>query len=935
MTSTTRTYGGDIGRPVLGGQGRAAEARVVEDFLTSASTAPSALVIEGDAGIGKTTLWLSALEQARERGFAVLSARASATDSVLAYTSLADLLADAGIDGTLLPEPQRLAVDRILLRANIDGQPTDQRTVAAAVVSVIQIVAETSPVLVAVDDLQWLDLSSAHAIAFTARRATGRIGLLATFRTNDHRDRAPSWFAPAPPAELMRIRLGPLSVGALHTAVSQRLGRSLSRPQMSRIYEVSAGNPFYAIELARTLIDQPPGAQVSTPGTLMELVHNRVGTLKPAVREALLAVACVGSPKISEIAYAIGSDTQHAVGLLEVAETEGIVEITGNRVQFTHPLLGKGCYDDATAARRRAMHRRLAELVTEPELRARHLALSDPVGEPRTVHALDTAAEIAYGRGAVATAAELLGLAIGLGADTPERRVRCAAFHFNTGNTAEARTMLERTAEGQAPPGLRAQAWRLLGLWSLLDGSSREAVELLGEALDDADDDLVLRVQILIPLAYAQVNVRQPDDAARSIADAVRTAEQIQQPQLLSQAIAMQALVAFYVGDGLDEPALQRALELEDRDAPVSALLDASVQSAVLMGGSGRLDEARDEWLAIRRRGIERGEEIELLMFAFHSGLNEIWRGNFADAALIAEDTAERSVQLVGGDLPLVVAPMLQSALAAYAGQEVEARRHAREALAICRRCDSPLLVTVWPITTLGFLEVSLGNYHAALETLQPWLRAIKQKPSATEIFVAPFLPDAIEAMIALGHLTEAEQMIDVLESNGRRLDRPWMLAGGGRCRALLLAGHGRLDAARVAAEQAMTEYDRLPMPFERARTQLLLGQLQRRQRRRDVASINLGAALAVFDDLGTPLWAAKARASLGHSEVAGGPTKLLTAGERRVAELAASGMTNRDVAAALFISPKTVEVHLTHIYRKLDVHTRTELVRRLGQLET
>jgi DNA-binding CsgD family transcriptional regulator len=905
---------------------------MVEDFLNSASSGPSALVIEGDPGIGKTTLWLSVLDQARERGFAVVAARAASTDTVLAYTSLADLVADAGIDWTSLPDPQRLAIDRILLRANTGGEPTDQRTVAAALVSVIQILAQASPVLVAVDDLQWLDSSSAHAIGFAARRATGRVGLLATFRTDSRRDRAPSWFLPPPPAELTRIRLGPLSVGALHAAVSRRLGRSLSRPQMSRIYEVSAGNPFYAIELARTLLDRPPGARVSMPDTLMELVHNRVGTLDPAVREALLAVACVGAPNIGDVADAIGSDAHHVVGLLEVAETAGIVEIAGNRVQFSHPLIAQGCYDDATAAQRRAMHRRLAGLVSEPELRARHLALSDTTGEPRTIHALDTAAEVAHGKGALATAAELLGLAIALGADTLERRVRCAAFHFNTGNAAEARTMLEHTAEGPAPPELRAQAWRLLGLWSLLDGSSQDGADMLERALANCANDLTLRAQILIPLAFAQLNARDLDRAAHYVQAAVDSATQCGQPQILSQALSMRVMVHFLIGDGLDEANLRRALELEDPQAPISAQLGPTVHSAELLVGIGRLDEARRELGAIRQRYIERGEESELMVIAFHSGLTEIWRGNFPDAELIAEDAVERAL-LLGGDLPLSVALMLRALVAAYIGREDEARRDADEALRICKRCDSPQLVTVWPIAALGFLEVSRGDYQAAIDNLEPLLGGITAAPNATEIFVAGFVPDAAEALVGLGRLDEAEPLIDALERNGRRLDRPWMLALGARCRALLLAARGDLAAATTAAQAAMAEHERLPMPFERARTQLLLGQLQRRQRRRDAATDNVGAALAVFDDLGTPLWSARARALLARSEVTGGLPRLLTAGERRVAELAASGMTNREVAAALFISPKTVEVHITRIYRKLDVRTRAQLVRRIDQL--
>ena len=320
------------------------------------------------------------------------------------------------------------------------------------------------------------------------------------------------------------------------------------------------------------------------------------------------------------------------------------------------------------------MHRRLAEIVEEPELKARHLALAATTGDQLTLNSLDTAAELARVRGAPIAAAELLELAMRLGGDTPDRQIRAAVHHFNAGETVRARALLNRIIEQTAPKSLRAAALRLLGLWSLLDGSSREAAELLDKALNDTGDDLALRVQILVPLAYARFNVGRRDDAASCIADAVRTAERIGQPQLLSEALAMHALVGFYLGDGLDEPALARALELEDREAPMSALLAATVQSAVLMGGSGQLDKARDELLAIRRRGIERGDEIELLMFALHAGLNEIWRGNFAECALIAEDVTERAVQF-GGDIPLAVAPMLQSALAAYAGQELEARR--------------------------------------------------------------------------------------------------------------------------------------------------------------------------------------------------------------------------------------------------------------------
>jgi DNA-binding NarL/FixJ family response regulator len=319
------------------------------------------------------------------------------------------------------------------------------------------------------------------------------------------------------------------------------------------------------------------------------------------------------------------------------------------------------------------------------------------------------------------------------------------------------------------------------------------------------------------------------------------------------------------------------------------------------------------------------------MFVAVHSVLLEIWRGNFADATLIAEDTMESALQL-GGEVPLFVAMTMRAALATRAGLEDQARRDTKEALAASQRCGANLLV-VWTITTLGFLELSLGNYEAALATVAPLLANLDAAPKATEIPAASFVPDAVESLIALGRLADAEPLVGVLERNGARLDRAWMLAVGARCRAMLLAAHGEIEAAYEAAQAAMIHHDRLPMPFERARTQLLVGQLLRRQRKREAASATLREALATFEDLGMPLWAERARAELKRSS--GNRTHAeLTASEQRVAELAATGITTREVAAALFISPKTVEANLSRIYRKLDIRSRAELGRIMGRAE-
>lgn len=903
---------------------RQAEAQAVADFLDLVPHQACALVIEGDPGIGKTTLWLAALDRARARGFRILSCRAAAAESVLAYTALADLLSE--VHDALwadLPIPQQQALNVALLRRRGEAQNVDPRAVAAAFLTVIGRLAAENPVVIAIDDLQWVDTSSVNAVSYAARRLPVGAALVGTTRTGEAAERLQ---LPNPDA-VRRIRLQPLSVGDLHQVLSCRVGRSVARPTLLRIHEIAGGNPFFALELTRELGTEGRSTGLRLPSSLSELVRSRIGRV--GANDILLAMASLPNPTVPMVARATDLTPDQVVQSLGAAETQAVVAIDGNQLRFTHPILGHGVYTAASPRRRREMHRRLAELVAEPELHARHLALSDATGEPRTLEVLDTAADLARRRGAPAAAAELLELAIGLGGDSPERRIRSATYHFNAGDAARARAVLEQTLERPAPARLRAEALRLLGQWSLLDGSSREAADLLDRALREVGDDAALRTLILVPLSFALLNVGQRDRAAQSVDEAVASATAHGGADLLSQAVGMRVMVRFLLGAGLDAAGLQRAIELEDSQTPVSAHLRPRVHSAILLAGTGRIEQARGELQAIRRGYIERGEESELMIFAFHSGLNEIWRGDFAEATLIADDAMERALQS-GRDLPLAVALMLRAAVAAYTGREQEARRDAGKAIAVGERCDSPGLVTVWPTTTLGFLDVSMRNYDAALSTLEPLLRTVDEASQGTEIFVAPFLPDALEAMVALGRLTDAEPLIGALERNGRRLDRPWMLATGARCRAMLQAGLGDVTAAVTTAELAMAEHQRLPMPLERARTQLLLGQLQRRQRRRDAAAATLLESARTFQRLGATLWAQRAEAELARGIFGRRRDHGLTEAEERVAELAASGMINRDIAAALFVSPKTVEVNLSRIYRKLDIRSRAELYQAL-----
>jgi DNA-binding CsgD family transcriptional regulator len=229
------------------------------------------------------------------------------------------------------------------------------------------------------------------------------------------------------------------------------------------------------------------------------------------------------------------------------------------------------------------------------------------------------------------------------------------------------------------------------------------------------------------------------------------------------------------------------------------------------------------------------------------------------------------------------------------------------------------------PIECRAYLENFLGNHAEALNILQPRLRSFTDLPN-TELSTAAFIPIAVDAMIALGRTDDAEPLIAALENNGTRLDRPWMLAVGARCRAMAYAHRGDLGAAEHSAHQAMSYHERLPMPFETAITQLFLGQVQRRRRRKPAAAATLGEALRTFDRLGMPMWAQRARTELDrlHTTHSGG--EQLTAGEHRTAALAAIGRSNKQIAAELFIAEKTVEMNLSRVYRKLGIRSRAGL---------
>ena len=883
------------------------------------------MLVEGAAGIGKTTLCLHAVDEARRHRMRVLTTRPAEAESVVAYSALADLL--GGAEARLLeglPQPQLRAVDQVLLRADETGTVTEPRAVAAAFLAVVEAFAQEGPLVIAIDDVQWLDPSSVFALSFAVRRFTGRIGVLATRRTGPG-TQAASWLQVGAPEAMRRIALESFSIGELSDLLSGRLERQFTRSDVRRIHEISGGNPFYALELGRGFKSATSEREVLLPDTLSELVEARISGLEPGTRRTLLAAACLATPSTDVIARATGTSTRHVAELLEPAEADGIVRIDGSSVWFSHPLLAHGVYANTPPADRRAMHRAIAEVADQPELRARHLARGATGADETTLSALDEAAQMARSRGAPAAAAELLDLAITLGGDHPERQIRSATYHFESGAAERARSLLDAAIKRLAPGQVRAAAASLLATIVMYADGFGSAATLLQRFLPEAADDSALSIRMLMALAYVLTNTSRKRASAERIDEAVQRAEALGQPTLLSQALGLQVVLRFMCGKGVDEANLQRALALEDDESPAQVAFQPRMQNAILRAWTGDLDVARNELRSINQRRVENGEESESVFISYHRAMVEIWSGDFAEARRIAEEAMDRAAHL-DGDVHLFSVVAIRSSLAAYAGKAEEARRDARVALDASDRSEGRELAG-WMVANLGFLETSLGNYAEAVAVMRPVVDGLLLDPDYSEIIVASCVGDAVESMVALERLDDAERLTDVMERNGRRLDRAWMLSVAGRCRGMLLAANGDFAGGVRVAEQAMVQHDRVPMPFERARTQLLLGQLQRRQRKKQAAATSLREALAGFERLNTPLWADRARADLARVTVHAG-VAVLTPSEQRVAELAASGMTNRTIAAELFISPKTVDTNLGRIYRKLDIHSRAELAR-------
>ncbi len=480
--------------------GREEELAALFDLLDTPDKLPAFAAIVGAAGIGKTTLWLAAIEAAEARGYRVLSCRSSEAEARFSFVGLADLIGSVVADVLPeLPRPQRHALEAALSISEAEGQPAEEGVVAIAFLNTLRKLAATNRLLLALDDVQWLDAPSLAMVRFALPRLEAEpVAAIVTAR-----DEAPLWLRRGvSEARVLTIELGPFSVGALGELLRTRAGVVLPRPMLLRIWETSGGNPFFALELASSVKRRggrvDPRDELPIPASLDGLVHERVDRLGTHGLEVARFVAALADPTVRLVEAAAGR--RAATGVDDAIEAR-ILEVDGERLRFTHPLLRSAVSSRATPAKRRLLHARLAEVVPSTEERARHLALAAVRPSREIAAALEKAAESAHARGAATAAAELAELAVGLTPaddveDVRRRVLVCADRLWEAGDGGRAIAMLEQAREA-APPGLARAAVSARLAFAVADlVGHRRAVELCREALAEAEGDPALEAEI-------------------------------------------------------------------------------------------------------------------------------------------------------------------------------------------------------------------------------------------------------------------------------------------------------------------------------------------------------------------------------------------------------------------------------------------------------
>ena len=882
--------------------GRDRECARLGDFVNAVPEAARALIVGGEPGIGKTALWWRGVRECERAGFRVLVTRPGEEEMQLGLTGLVDLFGDA----------TDVRADNPFARGH-------------AALAAVRRLADEAPVVIGVDDLQWLDGGSARALRFALRRLDREpVGLLATMRAGGD----PLAVAAAlPPGRTEELVLGPLGPAELRRLLSDAHAvEAISAPALQRIYEVSAGNPLYALELGRALARSGAHAVgLPLPDSLQAALAGRLehaGDLE----ELLRTVSALGPTSVGALRAALPDLPIEAQ--LDAAQERGLLVVDDElHVRFAHPLLGSVVYDGMPAFARRSLHARLAAGASDPDVRARHLALSTDEPDPEVATLLEAAAGRARDLEAFDRAADFAGHSLRL---TPPSdrggRLRRALLEIDdlaiAGDLNRALELADHLVATSAPGPERCEA--LLERAYIDDDDVVAGVERLRDALPEIGEDAVLRGRMLGHIGWV-LGLFAGDlpgglDAAR---DWEESADPAVDPAHWMSSAAQLAYMETLAGRARDE-LMAEAVACEARLGKPILWTSPRTLQAETWFWAGDLDAARAQFEAVRDDAARTGTRTHHPYSMFDLALVDCVAGEFAtaearvrdgiEAARDAEDTwAER----------LLLYP--RALVDAWRGRGERARGGARQRLEEAE-AKSELPGVVRGRNVLGFLALSEGEDETAARELGEAARLLEamgyRHPGAF-----PVLPDAIEALARTGQEDAAGSLLARLEREARAVTSPWALAAAERGRGTLELAKGRSEDAVAHLRSAAEAFERLGCAPDATRALLLHGRALLRAGRRGQAADSLAEAQHRFAAMGAPLWEARAAEELERA-APGRATGALTPTERRIAALVAQGKRNREIAQALFISVATVEAHLTRTYRKLDIRSRSQLAR-------
>lgn len=897
--------------------GRDEELAALETVAGGAS-----LVLVGAPGIGKTTLWEAGVERLRSAGFRVLLARGSGAETQLSSTALIDLFDSVGpAELDLLPEPQRQALDVALLRAVPAVEPPESHAIAMGVLTSFRALARHEPLLVAIDDLQWIDRSSADALAFAARRLDSeRVAFLLARRPGPRSDLERALAR----RSLQRLEVTPLSFGATRRILSDRLGLVLPRNVLRRVFEATLGNPLFTLEvgLALRARETPElGDDLPLPDHVEDLLGTRVEHLDAPVRRVLLALALQADLRVPQLTALAGATA------VDEAVDAGVAVVDGERVRPSHPLLAAVAKKVSRAGERRQLHLELADVVADEELRDLHRALAAASPEESLAGRLAEAAAAASARGAAQQAVVFGEHVLRLTPPaSPDRNGRLLALagYLEVAGARQRVTDLLTPEVDSLPPHDRVRAWLRLAEGGAIKGLP-DSERYLDLALAGARADPILRATVLAKkshlVAASVSHVPEAEDWALEALSVPHI-----DPHLERLALHGLGWARALRGRPIDEVcarfrnASDAATHITDSPEPVEGLR---------LLWRGELAGARPILTAFKDLADARGEEVSYALQRMNLCELELRSGNWDAAERLLDEWASADRQL------LIKATYQRSRalLAVGRGRPTEAARLAASAFAGAERG-----VYRWQmlesLRARGIASLLAADAARAAESLGAvWTHM--QSHGVDDPGVFPVAADLVEALVALRRADEARSVTERLHALATEQMHPWGLASASRCEATIrLAG----DAYDATAAEALTEaadtYHSLGLRFDHARSLLALGRSQRRLRKWGLARESLEAAAVAFDELGSTGWAEQARDEVGRVGGRRPKTELgLSTTEQRVAELAADGLANKEIAQCLFVTVRTVEVHLKNTYRKLGIRSRTQLARRLSEL--